>query len=66
MPTLFIFGINYNYYQNTQQLGWHFDNASFAYNSRYVRAEKGGEFEYVNSCRDYNKNFIDKSYIKKE
>ena len=22
--------INYNYYQNNQQLGWHFDNASFA------------------------------------
>ena len=57
--------INYNYYQNTQQLGWHFDNASFAITLMIQSAESGGDFEYVNKGRDYNKNFINKSYIKK-
>ena len=28
-------------------------------------ADSGGEFEYVSKGRDYKKNFIDKSYIKK-
>ena len=57
--------INYNYYQNTQQLGWHFDNASFAITLMIQSAEIGGEFEYVRKGRDYNKKFIDKSYISK-
>ena len=57
--------INYNYYQNKQQLGWHFDNASFAITLMIQSAEKGGEFEYVNKGRDHEKNFIDKPYIKK-
>ena len=56
--------INYNYYQNKQQLGWHFDNASFALTLMIQSAEKGGEFEYVDKGRNYDKNFIDKSYIK--
>ena len=57
--------INYNFYQNTQQLGWHFDNASFAITLMIQAADSGGEFEYVSKGRDYNKNFIDKVYIKK-
>ena len=57
--------INYNYYQNTQQLGWHFDNASFAITLMVQSAESGGEFEYVSKGRDYNKNYINKSYLKK-
>ncbi len=57
--------INYNYYKNTQQLGWHFDNASFAITLMIQSAEIGGEFEYVRKGRDYNKKFIDKSYISK-
>ncbi len=57
--------INYNYYQKDQQLGWHFDNASFAITLMIQSADKGGEFEYVSEGRDHNKNYIDKSYIKK-
>ena len=57
--------INYNYYQKNQQLGWHFDNASFAITLMIQASDSGGEFEYVNKGRDYNKNFIDKSFLKK-
>ena len=57
--------INYNYYQNTQQLGWHFDNASFAITLMIQCAENGGDFEYVSQGRDYKENLIDKSYLQK-
>ena len=55
--------INYNYYQNKQQLGWHFDNASFAITLMVQSPDKGGMFEYINKGRDYNSNFIDKDFI---
>ena len=55
--------INYNYYQNKQQLGWHFDNASFAITLMIQSPDKGGVFEYINKGRDYNSNFIDKDFI---
>ena len=55
--------INYNYYQKNQQLGWHFDNASFAITLMIQSADDGGDFEYVTNGRDYRKNFIDKKYI---
>ena len=57
--------INYNYYQKSQQLGWHFDNASFAITLMIQSSDSGGDFEYVSQGRDFNKNFIDKTYIKK-
>ena len=57
--------INYNYYQKSQQLGWHFDNASFAITLMIQASDSGGEFEYINKGRDFNKKFIDKEYIKK-
>ena len=57
--------INYNYYQNTQQLGWHFDNASFAITLMIQSAETGGDFEYVSKGRDFNNNYIDKKYLTK-
>ena len=56
--------INYNYYQKNQQLGWHFDNASFAITLMIQASDAGGEFEYVNKGRNYNTNFIDKNLIK--
>ncbi len=56
--------INYNYYQKSQQLGWHFDNASFAITLMIQSSDSGGEFEYVSKGRDFNKDFIDKDYIK--
>ena len=57
--------INYNYYQKTQQLGWHFDNASFAITLMIQSAETGGDFEYVSKGRDFNNNYIDKQYLTK-
>jgi len=56
--------INYNYYQKSQQLGWHFDNASFAITLMIQSSDKGGEFEYVSKGRNFSENYINKSYIK--
>ncbi len=55
--------INLNYYQKGQQLGWHFDNASFAITLMIQSSSIGGEFEYITEGRDSNANFIDKSLI---
>jgi hypothetical protein len=57
--------VNLNYYQKGQQLGWHFDNASFAITLMIQSAPKGGEFEYISEGRDSNKDFIDKDIISK-
>jgi len=56
--------INYNYYQLNQQLGWHFDNASFAITLMIQSPNKGGIFEYIDKGRNFNKKYIDKNLIK--
>jgi len=55
--------INFNYYEKNQQLGWHFDNASFAITLMIQSPDSGGIFQYVNEGRDYENNFIDKNII---
>lgn len=55
--------INLNYYQKGQQLGWHFDNASFAITLMIQSSSSGGEFEYITEGRDSNADYIDKSLI---
>jgi predicted 2-oxoglutarate/Fe(II)-dependent dioxygenase YbiX len=55
--------INLNYYQKGQQLGWHFDNASFAITLMIQSSTLGGEFEYITEGRDSNANYIDKKLI---
>ena len=55
--------INLNYYQKGQQLGWHFDNASFAITLMIQSSTKGGEFEYITEGRDSNSDYIDKSLL---
>ena len=55
--------INYNYYQKNQQLGWHFDNASFAITLMIQSPDSGGVFQYLNKGRDFDKNFIDKNLV---
>jgi len=55
--------INLNYYQKGQQLGWHFDNASFAITLMIQSSTQGGEFEYITEGRDSNSNYIDKKLI---
>jgi len=55
--------INLNYYQKGQQLGWHFDNASFAITLMIQSSTLGGEFEYITEGRDSHTNYIDKKFI---
>jgi len=47
--------ININYYEQGQQLGWHFDNASFAVTLMLQSPRQGGEFEYREKVRDSEK-----------
>ena len=56
--------INYNYYEKQQQLGWHFDNASFAITLMIQSPDSGGVFQYINEGRDFEKKIIDKKLIK--
>ncbi len=44
--------INVHYAKTGQELGWHFDNSSFAITLMIQPAEKGGEFEYIKEVRD--------------
>ena len=44
--------INLHYASEGQELGWHYDNSSFAITLLIQRPEEGGEFEYVKDVRD--------------
>ena len=44
--------ININYYEKGQQLGWHYDNASFAITLMLKAPKAGGEFEYLEKVRN--------------
>lgn len=44
--------INLHYASEGQELGWHFDNSSFAITLMIQQPEKGGAFEYVKDVRD--------------
>ena len=55
--------INYNYYKYKQQLGWHFDNASFAISLMIQSPESGGKFQYLKDVRCVEKNEISFSKI---
>ena len=44
--------INLHYASNGQELGWHFDNSSFAITLLIQPPEYGGDFEYVKDVRD--------------
>jgi len=44
--------INLHYAHTGQELGWHFDNSSFAITLLIQKPEAGGVFEYVNHLRD--------------
>jgi len=44
--------INLHYADEGQELGWHFDNSSFAITLMIQAAESGGTFEYVKDVRD--------------
>ncbi len=55
--------INYNYYERNQQLGWHFDNATFAITLMIQSPDSGGVFQYINEGRNFEKSFINKKLI---
>ena len=57
--------INYNYYKRNQELGWHFDNASFAITLMIQSSDKGGKFQYLNKGRNFEKKYINKKLINK-
>lgn len=44
--------INVHFAEMGQELGWHFDNSSFAITLMIQPPEKGGQFEYVSNVRD--------------
>ena len=44
--------INLHYASNGQELGWHFDNSSFAITLLIQSPEEGGEFEYIKNIRN--------------
>ncbi len=46
--------INLHYAGLGQELGWHFDNSSFAITLMIQPPEQGGAFEYVKAARDSN------------
>lgn len=47
--------INLHYAGPGQELGWHFDNSSFAVTLMIQESESGGTFEYVGGLRDADK-----------
>ena len=47
--------INLHYAEPGQELGWHFDNSSFAITLMIQEPEKGGAFEYIGAMRDADK-----------
>ena len=44
--------INIHYAERGQELGWHFDNSSFAITLLIQKPEAGGAFEYLRDLRD--------------
>lgn len=47
--------INIHYANRGQELGWHFDNSSFAITLLIQKADAGSRFEYVKDLRDADK-----------
>ena len=45
--------VNVHYYQRNHELGWHFDNSSFAVTLMIQSPEDGGVFEYIPELRDH-------------
>lgn len=48
--------VNIHYARKGEELGWHFDNSSFAVTLMITPASQGGAFEYVRDVRDADAN----------
>lgn len=46
--------VNVHYYQDGQELGWHFDNSSFAVTLMIQPSALGGGFEYIPNFRNFD------------
>lgn len=57
--------INLHYASDGQELGWHFDNSSFAVTLMIQAPDKGGTFEYVGGMRDADKGEMNFDDVKK-
>ena len=57
--------VNLHYAQTGQELGWHFDNSSFAITLMIQNPEKGGVFEYVKDVRDADAGEMNYDDVKK-
>ena len=57
--------INVHYASNGQELGWHFDNSSFAVTLLLQAPEAGGEFQYVSAVRDADAGEMNYSRVEK-
>ena len=57
--------INLHYASNGQELGWHFDNSSFAITLLIQPPEDGGDFEYVRDVRDADQGDMNYQLSKK-
>ena len=60
VPALFPYAdslssVNLHFASEGQELGWHYDNSSFAITLMIQPAERGGVFEYVKNVRDADK-----------
>lgn len=54
--------INLHYARDGQELGWHFDNSSFAITLMIQNPESGGVFEYVKNVRDADNGEMNYEY----
>lgn len=57
--------INLHYASEGQELGWHFDNSSFATTLLIQKPKGGGEFQYVRDVRDADKGEMNFSGVEK-
>jgi hypothetical protein len=57
--------INLHYAETGQELGWHFDNSSFAVTLMIQEPEAGGTFEYVGAMRDADRGEMNFDAVEK-
>ncbi|HDL7357105.1 TPA: 2OG-Fe(II) oxygenase [Yersinia enterocolitica] len=55
--------INLHYASQGQELGWHFDNSSFAITLLIQKPQAGGVFEYIEEMRDADKGEMNYSGV---
>ncbi|MFK7858456.1 MAG: hypothetical protein AB8B64_06540 [Granulosicoccus sp.] len=57
--------INLHFAGRNQELGWHFDNSSFAITLLIQKPDAGGSFEYIKNVRDADRGDMNFSQVEK-